>query len=132
MAYQRWRKSVNIVDTIVDVRANIPIADQREADTVKRLLGAIAKAFQEAEKTSKQFELKEPDTKASRGVGAAGDLRAAYEAAIEVRQKGTGPWKKFRWVVHDKKVLATSTGRVSTLHNSVHVDTDYSHRLRSM
>jgi hypothetical protein len=124
VAYQRWRKSVNIVDTIVDVRANLPIADQHEADTVKRLLGAIAKAFQEAEKTSEQFESKEPDTKANRGVGAANDLRAAYEAAIGVRPKGTGPWKKFRWVVHDKKVLATLTGRVSTLHNSVHVDTD--------
>jgi hypothetical protein len=131
VAYQRWRKSVNIVDTIVDVRANLPIADQREADTVKRLLGQIAAAFQEAEKTSEQFESKESDTKASRGVGA-NDLQAAYQAAIDMRQKGTGTWKKFRWVVHDKKVLATLTGRVSTLHNSVHADTDYPPRLRSM
>jgi hypothetical protein len=132
VAYQRWRKSVNIVDTIVDVRANLPIADHHEADTVKRLLGQIAAAFQEAEKTSEQFESKEPDTKASRGVGA-NDLQAAYQAAIEMRQKGTGTWKKFRWVVHDKKVLATLTGRVSTImHNSAHVDTEYSHRLRSM
>jgi hypothetical protein len=114
-----------------DRRRSCKIADQREADTVKRLLGQIAAAFQEAEKTSEQFESKESDTKASRGVGA-NDLQAAYQAAIDMRQKGTGTWKKFRWVVHDKKVLDTLTGRVSTLHNSVHADTDYPPRLRSM
>lgn len=112
IAYQRWAKSVKITDSVDNNVANLPVANPEETKTVKDLLGAIAATFQEAEKTSGQFESKEPDAQAA-GSASTNDVVAAYRAAVEKRQKGTAAWMKLRWVVHDKKVLASLTERVS-------------------
>lgn len=111
VAYDRWRQSVKLTDDKIH-DADLPVANATETATVQKLLGAIAAAFQDAEKRGGQLE--------SKGAGASevaekasGSLAARYQAMIEKRQKGAGAWKKLRWVVHDKKVLTTLTERVS-------------------
>jgi len=113
VAYGRWRKSVEIrgEDNITD--AKLPVAGPKETETAKKLLGAIATAFRDAEKRAGQPE---PNKEVVESGGEASDsLVARYHALVERRQKGTGAWQKLRWVVHDKKVLTTLTERVRDL-----------------
>jgi len=114
VAYERWRKSVKLVDgeNINDVR--LPTADPREAQAARDLLAAIVTAFEEAEESTEQpvsKRLKPTERRCeNRDI-----LVSMYQAIVEQRQKGTEALKKLRWVVHDKQVLATLTERVSDL-----------------
>jgi hypothetical protein len=112
IAYERWRKSVKLMDgeNITDVK--LPIANPTEAQTAKDLLVAIVTAFEEAEESTGQpvFKRLKPT---DRHCETPDSLASMYQAMVEKRQKGGGAWKKLRWVVHDKQVLTTLTERVS-------------------
>lgn len=111
VAYGRWRQSVELTDDNIH-DAHLPVANTKETETVQKLLGAIAAAFQDAEKRGGQLESKAAGA-SDVAEKAPTSLAARYQAMIEKRQKGTGAWKKLKWVVHDKKVLTTLTERAS-------------------
>jgi len=114
IAYERWRRSVKLADDENTAGVELPIANPKEAQTVKDLLGAIVTAFERAEESTKQpmFKTLKPT---DRCYEAPDSIRAKSQAAVEKRKKGTGAWKKLRWVVHDKQALSTLTERVSNL-----------------
>jgi hypothetical protein len=111
IAHKRWRKTVKIVDSVDVGASTLPVADKKDVDAVKRLLGAIVAAFQEAEKTAEQFESKKSAALTDSGHASSGRL-ATYQATTEKRQKGTGSWMKLRWVVHDKKASSRNRRRL--------------------
>jgi hypothetical protein len=120
VAYERWRKSVKLVDGENINDPKLPIANPKEAQTARDLLAAIVTAFEEAEKSTGQplsKRLKPTDRRCESPDG----LVSMYQAVVEKRQKGTEALKKLRWVVHDKQVLATLTERVSDLSGEVQI-----------
>jgi hypothetical protein len=117
IAYERWRKSVKLMDEENTTGVKLPIANPKEAQTVKDLLGAIVTAFERAEESTTQPMIKtpEPTDRCVEVPDNLRSLRARHQAAVEKRQRSTGAWRKLRWVVHDKQALSTLTERVSNL-----------------
>lgn len=120
LAYQRWSQTVKLVDSDTPTGPlNLPTASESEAKTVKKLLGAIASAFQDIEQTSQRYETgvgandtpMETDEKKS----PLDALMAKVRAANKARQAGTGVVQKAIWVVHDKSAFETLVGRVCLL-----------------
>ena len=97
-------------ESITDVK--LPIANPKEAQTAKDLLGAIVTAFEEAEESTGQpvFKKLKPTNRRCETLET---LASRYQAMVEKRQKGAGARKKLCWVVHDKQALITLTERVS-------------------
>jgi hypothetical protein len=114
VAYDRWRRSVKLMDgeNVTDVE--LPVANPKEAQTAKDLLAAIVTAFEEAEESTRKHVSKRHKP-TDRRYEALDSLASMYQAMVEKRQNGAGAWKKLQWVVHDKQVLTTLTERVSDL-----------------
>jgi hypothetical protein len=117
VAYDRWRRSVKLMDgeNVTDVE--LPVANPKEAQTAKDLLAAIVTAFEEAEESTRKHvsQRLEPTDRRYEALDSLASMRAMYQAMAEKRQKGAGAWKKLQWVVRDKQVLTTLTERVSDL-----------------
>jgi hypothetical protein len=120
VAYDRWRRSVKLLDGEKVTDVELPVANPKEAQTAKDLLAAIVTAFEEAEESTRKHVFKELKP-TDRRYKALNSLNSTYQATVEKRQKGTEAWKKLRWVVHDKQVLATLTERVSNLSGEVQI-----------
>lgn len=130
-AYQRWRRSVKLVDAANGTATALPIASPKDTATVQGSLGALAVAFKDAEATAGRSQLQRTETTAQCGEDTS-SLQAECQAATEKRQKGTKVCNKSCWVVHDTSALEALTGLVSYLKSTQRATADTYRRLRNM
>lgn len=103
IAYKRWKNSVRFTDSPAEA-ANLSVATEEEALTVKRLLGAIQLAFQSAEQTTDRYEVVNVQ-EAFATSSLQDDLGAKANEVNKKRQSSASVWQKTRWVFHDRAKL---------------------------
>lgn len=97
--------------------ANLPVATERETQTVQGLRGEIQVAFEDAKHSSQPYQIPSAAATAPPSCQSQDDehkaLTESVRLAIKKRQKDTIFLDKVRWVVHDSKVFKTLTETVS-------------------
>lgn len=118
LALQRWRQSVNVLDDVPDAALmnQLAVASDHESELVRKLLGNIQLAFEQAESTTKRYTPTPP--KPSSSAGSSEDIELVVldervRKAYQKRQGSVSITKKARWVLHDAKASQTLVERVS-------------------
>jgi hypothetical protein len=128
----RWGESVRIIDNPSQrPRLEVPAPSPKDVETVKRLLGAIQMAFEDAKKLSERYSMKAPkksqvqqqtfenDESIEGDSSSVVSLHQKVRDLVRRRQRGTSRVQIAKWAMYEEKEFEKLVDNVSGLVTSL-------------